>query len=413
MKKTRPNVSAKLKAYSAMAASVLAAGSMDADVIYTDIEPDIVFDSHADIYSIDINSDGQNDFAFFMGTNTYPGVFMGVIPYGYAGSINAWTGSSGAYNYPIVNLAGSIISSDKSWQPYNGYFMTMASVSYLFVGPYGNWFDIADGYLGLRINVGEDQHYAWARLDASADGFTFTLKDMAYNDIVDEGICAGDMAGPADDCISALAVPTWIGNMDIADNGNGLDLGFSFNASGPETGISEYRVIAVKSAAAPDFSLILAATMSGDQVVTIPATGLTTYASNCVANSTDSDGDPITYGVAYKLFIYCVGPDYPAVLSNGSIDITLSQPVGITSNEVFSGVTISPNPAEDFVTVNLSEVATTSTITIVNSVGEAVMSSNATAGASVDLNIANLPAGNYFVRISDGVATKTIKFIKL
>ncbi len=395
-----------------MAAAILSTAAVEGQIVYTDVDPDFTFDSASDLFLLDLNEDGQPDFFLFMLTNSYPGIFMGVAPYGSLGSVNASTGSSGAYFYPIVNHPGDLISAGDLWQGYVGGFMTMASASYYFIGSYGNWFDITDGYLGLKLISGGSQYYGWARFDASADGSVFILKDYAYNSVAEESVCIGDSVGPADDCLLAIEAATWIGNLDIADNGNGLDLGFSFNQSTTESEISEYRVIAVKSAAAGSFNLALAETMSGDQVVSIAPTGALTYSSTCVANSTDSDGDPITYGVTYKLFVYCVSANYPSVLSGGSIDITLSEPVGIESNALFAGVSIWPNPTTDFLMIDLTQVVAETSIRIYNSQGAIVNELNTVHGIPIKVNTENLPAGNYFVQLSDGVSRTNIKFIR-
>lgn len=408
MKKNLHDLSGKLKAYSAMAASVLAADAAQGQIMYADIEPDVTFDNFGDYYILDLNADGTAEFFLYMATNSYPGVFMFISPIAPYGSVNASTGSS-IYRYPFALEAGDMIIDGADWE--NSPYQTMASDHYFFSGTYGNWFNITDGYLGLRINDGGNIYYGWARLDASADGMTFTLKDIAYNTIAGEGICAGDKVGPVD-CINEIVSPTWAGVTDIDDNGDGTDLGFSFNASAPETGITEYRVIAVKSAAAPGFSLPLAATMSGDQVVAFTPDGSPAYSGTFAANSTDSDGDPITFGVAYKLFVYSTSADYPAVLSGGSIDITLNEPLALNELDLLSALSVSPNPASDFVIIDLTAINSYCTAQIYDIEGNLIRHIAVKAQTAISADIADLPAGNYFIKIANSESSKMLKFIK-
>ncbi len=408
MKKHVLDVSGKLKAYSAMAASVLAADSMNGQITYTDIEPDITFDSYGDFYIMDMNTDGMPEFFLYMATNSYPGVFMFISPIVPYGSVNASTGSS-VYRYPFALDAGDMISDGEDWE--NTPYQTMASKFYFFSGTYGNWFDVNDGYLGLRIFDDGNTYYGWARLDASEDGLTFTLKDMAYNSNAGEAICAGDKVGPSD-CINEITAATWGTVTDIGNNGDGTDLGFSFNASAPETGITEYRVMVVKSSEAPSFSLPIAATMSGDQIISFTPTGAPDYSGVFAANSTDSDGDPITFGVTYKLFVYSVSADYPAVLSGGSIDITLDEPISVNEIEMLSEISISPNPSADFVTIDVSGIQSAITADLFDMSGNLIRNLSAPSGGQLKADVSNLPAGNYFIKISDATSAKVLKFVK-
>lgn len=408
MKKNLHDLSGKLKTYSAMAASVLAANSMNGQIMYTDIEPDITFDEYGDNYLMDLNTDGTPDFYLYMATNSDPAVFMFISPIIPYGSVNASTGSSGTYRYPFALEAGEMIADGENW--ISAPYQTMAS-NYFFSGTYGNWFDVSDGYLGLRINDGGNTYYGWARLDASADGMIFTLKDMVYNSIADEAICAGDKTGPVD-CINEIVAATWVGNMDIGDIGNGLDLGFMFNASIPETGISEYRVIAVKSADAGSFDLAAAEALTADRYVSIPPAGTATYSSTFTAASKDAGGALITNDVAYQLFILNTSDDYPSVLSAASNEITLTIFVGVNEIAVLSKLSVSPNPAMDFIMVDVSGIQSAFTAELFDIAGNLIRNIPVVGDEQLHVDISDLSAGNYFIKISDANSTKVLKVVK-
>ena len=89
---------------------------------------------------------------------------------------------------------------------------------------------------------------------------------------------------------------------------------------------------------------------------------------------------------------------------NGKFSYSNVLPVKIKK---LHSITISPNPAKNFVTINGFEKQ--GKITIINSNGASVYSTNATA-QSMKISISHLPAGLYFMRFTDG---KIVSFKKL
>ncbi|MBC8173714.1 MAG: hypothetical protein H7X71_07405, partial [Chitinophagales bacterium] len=273
MKKNLPDITRKLKIYSSLTAVVCIASDVSGQIVYKDIDPDFILDSNTDAQSIDMDDDGDDDFIIYMNTNTNPGVFVWISPFGNVGSIAGSAVlsslSANTYFYPHVLEEGDEITDALTWNSFNGgAFQTFASASFYSTGPYGQWFDVVDGYVGLRTISGSDNYYGWLRMSASADGFTFIVKDFAYNSIINEKICAGDKTG-APDCLNEITPPVFASVSDVGDNFNGLDLGFVFNGSPSEAGIVEYRVISVKSENATAFAadISIAEGMALDQYI--------------------------------------------------------------------------------------------------------------------------------------------------
>jgi len=400
----------RLLSYSAFAAAFLASSSAESEVIVTDVDPDFVFDTGLELYELDLNNDGTHEFFFFFATNIIEGFIMGVGVYSANGSvIGSNPGSS--YYYPLVHHLNDMVSAGADWYGYVSGLMTMASDDFYFPGAEaGNWFDITDGYLGLRIFVDGETHYGWARFDVVEDGSVFTLKDYAYNTTPDEGVCIGDMVGAADDCFNGIPPATWIAVSDIADNGNGLDLGFSFNQSPLEAEVSEYRIIAVKTADAGTFDAAAAELLTGDQIVTVIPDGSLTYNGIFNSASKDASGDLIISGVVYQLFVLAVGIDDPSVLSAPSTEITLSEPVSILSDEPLY-IKLYPNPSTDMLFLG-SEINTNfKTILLYSADGNFIREINS-AEISNGINIKPLPAGNYFLNISSADGSGVYKFVK-
>ena len=187
-----PLLNKKLRSYSALASSfALAATQADAQIIYTDINPDSTVALGGSFYNLDLDNDGTFDFAInvTIGTSaSYTSQQIGISPAG----TNGVAGSSvGAYIYPFAMNAGDTIKT--SLQFNLGPNQSMASyfgASY----SYGNWLGVTDKYLGLKFYIGTAAHYGWARLDVNATANQFIIKDYAYNTVADAYILAGQTA---------------------------------------------------------------------------------------------------------------------------------------------------------------------------------------------------------------------------
>ncbi len=212
--KTSKSVSVnKMKAYSAMAISFLAASNaVHAQVVYTDIDPDATFDADGQFFEVDLNADGNVDFkiailsysitSFFSssGGSVFSGAVQGVFVFPYDGAAIIGYANSSLAN-PYVLSADEIIGSgpgfnDNVIQSLNNYqvvFDYPVSGSNYALLSYGYWGGAVDKFMGVKFQAGADTHYGYIRLDVSDNHHQFTIKDYAYNATPDEAIVAGDM----------------------------------------------------------------------------------------------------------------------------------------------------------------------------------------------------------------------------
>ena len=121
---------------------------------------------------------------------------------------------------------------------------------------------------------------------------------------------------------------------DIANNGDGRDLEVSFHTAGDESSINEYRVIAVRVASAPSFSVDDAAALASSSYVTV-ATGNPNTQKTIVFNSAskDSDGNLIVENEPYNIFVLSINDGTNATLNSmvASVDtVTLVSWTGIS-----------------------------------------------------------------------------------
>ncbi len=201
----------RLAQYASLSIAFIAINEADAQVAYSDIDPDIVLDSDFDDAGIDMDSSGVYDFAFTnqsftvedwtLGTLLFQKILAGpyVIENAIAGTSGyIFTGSGTVYRFYPYALEDSIpVNNDLSFQ--NWGFQRMAFRTSIIESATdiegGNWYpEVLDHYLGVRfIDTAGCNHYGWIRCDVKDEGRTLIIKDYAYETLCDSAIIAGDV----------------------------------------------------------------------------------------------------------------------------------------------------------------------------------------------------------------------------
>jgi hypothetical protein len=146
---------------------LLFSNKSDAQIIYTDIADATPNAS----YSLDLNNDTIVDFVFQFGvTSGTIGLFC------YPQNNNAYSGNfdNGNYLAWAFDASTRICDSLSSWYDASnpGTMGLGTSIGY--------WPAATDKYLALKLNVGTNTYYGWARFDVVATSSSFTIKDYAY-----------------------------------------------------------------------------------------------------------------------------------------------------------------------------------------------------------------------------------------
>lgn len=167
----------RLSSYAALAGALLTVQQADAQVIYTDVDPDLVVES-SDLFGFDLDNDGTDDFGLINVLYSAIGA-MNVVLYG-SGGVAGYIGSFLGSTFPFV----SVIDAGEAVGPSLDFYSTSGGApllwgSFAVVGSLGQFNNVSDKYIGLRFKIGSDFHYGWARLDVTHT--TITLKDYAYN----------------------------------------------------------------------------------------------------------------------------------------------------------------------------------------------------------------------------------------
>jgi len=174
----------RLAQYGALSVAIAGVSETNGQIMYTDLNPDFAGGNGTN-YALDMDNDTVADFGIIGATAPAVG-FYGVLP------SNSFVGSNPGYIYPFALDSGDVISSAQTiWYGGTSNVGTLNYVScYNGIGG-SNWCGVTDKYLGLRFQIAGNTHYGWARLDVSASGDSFILKDYAYNSVADEAINAG------------------------------------------------------------------------------------------------------------------------------------------------------------------------------------------------------------------------------
>lgn len=193
-------------AYTAMAAAWMPSHA-DAEVIYTDVVPDVVIDMPGTGVEIDLDGNGINDFNFlFTSTNFFASTYWGgfnlyVINAILAtptndNAIAAFSTGGGAYVYPYVIDSGIDIGPSAGMFFQNDYqtllYQFYAIISSAFYYPIiqaGEWiFGETDKFVGLQLASGDSTYYGWARLTVDPSNRAFTIKDLAFESVAETPI---------------------------------------------------------------------------------------------------------------------------------------------------------------------------------------------------------------------------------
>ena len=177
--------------------------------VYTDLDPDVVLDSHFEAELIDMDSNGFVDFLLInwsYETFTYYGDldFQQRIWIGPNTSNNSVAAATVSFGSGVIAYAYALSQSnliDNSLPFKNVMLQRLAFRTYFvdvsLTDEGGYWYpEMLDHYLGVRFFDGENcLHYGWIRCDVMDEGRTLIVKDYAYETKCDIGILAGDTIG--------------------------------------------------------------------------------------------------------------------------------------------------------------------------------------------------------------------------
>jgi len=209
MKTATQNKSSKLARYTAVAGAVIAGSNVNAQIVYTDLVPDVVLDTLSAPYMLDFNNDASPDLVFaaahLVGSGSTNGIQYTYLGNGVAISIPAGNavigvaGASSAFDLTALN-AGDPISSAQNFGASTSNFLAInavvnAGIAGTFPIAQGNFLGVSHKFLGAHFAIAGTTHYGWVQLSVNQLADTLTIYDYAYNGTADAALNAGQMVG--------------------------------------------------------------------------------------------------------------------------------------------------------------------------------------------------------------------------
>lgn len=190
----------RLENYSLTFGSLLFIGSVEAQITYTDINPDTIITLQgSQFYALDLNNDSQPDFLIQEIISILDGHYPFVIspypgsPYSAVlGDTIIRTTAIGptVYPYPDTLNTNDNILPGGNWLV-DGLNYGYTNSYFVYDTIRSNWVGAKDNFVGVRFKLSGQFYYGWVRISLNANADTLTIKDYAYNTIQDAGINAG------------------------------------------------------------------------------------------------------------------------------------------------------------------------------------------------------------------------------
>jgi hypothetical protein len=216
--KNGASFSKKAMTYAAMTGAFLGvAESGDAQVVYTDVNPDRVVTSAGpdmyDYFPIDFDNDGIADIVIqhYIASNgttkiawagTFSQTYSSGVPVMLANRLNLSpatvdTFSGRKYIYPSVFNNGDLISSGNPNMRSFSYaypFKSHMTLNWISTGQYGQWLGV-EGFMGYQFISGSNIYLGWIEMDVDSAASRVIVKGYAYESTPGASITAGDI-GP-------------------------------------------------------------------------------------------------------------------------------------------------------------------------------------------------------------------------
>ncbi len=209
MKKLSSTNKTRLKQYSAVAGAIVAQGNINAQVVVTDLNPDVIVDSLSAPYSLDFNNDANPELNFFVqhisGSSstqgvqfTYDGAVAGLNITPGMNLIGApGTGSSSSsFQLTALNNGDPIASAANFGTSANNILGLDMIVDAGLFGQIpiqqGDFLDKSNKYLGGKLTAGANTFYGWVELSVNSNASQITIHKYAYQSTPNTSILAGE-----------------------------------------------------------------------------------------------------------------------------------------------------------------------------------------------------------------------------
>jgi Secretion system C-terminal sorting domain len=159
----------------------------NAQVVCTPVTPNLTVSAYSYSLNLDINNDATQDFRIV--TQSTSQAFS---------TVNIKAGQVGTGNFVMTNTLGALAltlntpigPTSSGWTQMNT-TTDILMTNLVIINTGGNWANVIDRYLGLRIVVGANTYYGWARFTFESNTAYYRFKDYAFNSSPNQPILAG------------------------------------------------------------------------------------------------------------------------------------------------------------------------------------------------------------------------------
>lgn len=218
----------RLKQYTAVAGALVAQGNLQAQVVATDLNPDIVVDSLSAPFMLDFNNDANPELNFFVqhisGASstqgvqfTYEGALAAAVTMNGVSLIGAAGTGSSSSSFQLTALNnGDAISSAANFgtSSYNALGVDIlidAGLLGQIPIQQGNFRDQSNKFLGAKFTAGANTHYGWVELSVNTNASQITIHGFGYQSTANSQILAGEGANSGLELISIADKVTIVG----------------------------------------------------------------------------------------------------------------------------------------------------------------------------------------------------------
>jgi hypothetical protein len=214
----------KLKSYGALATGVLAVGNVaNAQIIYTDVDPDEVITGDSTSYLLDLNNDGVKDYRMVTldvtGSSSgvvYSAKGAGVYPLGQNEIL-----TDGSSYVQVLNNGDAIGANQNVWSATSSAFALNVKFKTQYMGQtvtytYGLWNGVTDKFMGVKFDINGSWHYGWVRMDVNANADSIVIKGFAYNAQPNSPLTAGE------DGVGFAELPVNLNNINVSSYGQSV-----------------------------------------------------------------------------------------------------------------------------------------------------------------------------------------------
>ena len=436
------------KLYAFIVTTMMFFASANAQIVYTDVNPDYVISIPVvnpipTDYNIDLNNDGISDYKISCSFSFAPCQFRQYVSYVKVSALNtnAVVAVSGSTNPLAMNFNDGILS---GFTFSTSGYLRYVSGGYCGSSTLGVWPNSVDRYLGLKLIVGANAYYGWVRMQVSVgvNPFSCTIKDYAYNSVPNQPIVAGQTtcALPTVN-VSASGATTFCYGSSVSLTADSVS-GYTFQWQKNTVAISGATARTYKVTTSGSYSVIttnacgtatstpLSCTRILNPTPVISTTDPLTYCAGQAINTmfTANTYTGVTYqwqknsvniggAIAQNFTATATGNYRVRETANGCSRTSSAKSIIINcrigediSNE--SLLSIYPNPANNYITVQFPS-AQSAIISVTNLFGQIVYSEKINA-EQTQIDVSRFAAGMYVIRWSSGenFETKTFSVTK-